>query len=75
MIEKLLNSLSGDNMERLRWLVSRRLNIAPYGQSDEEVIKCALHLLLEQSRSGDMGCSAGFDEGRFMALKEAEYGA
>ena len=75
MIEKLLNSISGDNMERLRWLVSRRLKIAPYVQSDEEVIKCALHMLLEQSRGGDVGSSAGFDEGRFMALKEGKYEA
>jgi len=74
MMESMLNSLRSDNMENLRWLVARALGIAPYCQSDEEVIKCGLHLLLEQ-RCSDMGCSAGFDEESYLALKEAKHGA
>ena len=69
MIDLCLEKLRADPIEGLRWYVARALGIAPYGQTDEQVVKCGLHLLME--RQGiEYGGSAAFDEGHFLALKE-----
>ena len=72
MTEMWLDKLRRDPIEQLRWLVARALNIAPYCQSDEEVVKCGLHLLNE--REGEWG-SGSFDTRRFLELKEGTHGA
>jgi hypothetical protein len=48
MTDSLIAALAADPIERLRWIVARALGIAPYGQSDEQVVKCALHLISER---------------------------
>ena len=72
MIETYLEQLQADPLESLRWYVARTLGIAPYAQTDEQVVKCGLHLLTAQ-RAWEQEGSSTFDEGRFLALKEAEY--
>ena len=69
MIALLMEKLRADPLEALRWHVALALGIAPYCQTDEEVVKCGLHLLLE--REGNT-CST-FDEERFIAMREGNY--
>ncbi len=65
-----LAALSDDALEQLRWYVARRLGIAPYCQSDAEVVKCGLHLLSEQSGGGEASFNPAFDGLRFERLRE-----
>jgi len=76
MTDALMAALAADPLERLRWLVARTLGIAPYGQSDEQVVKCALHLLAEARAAAEGAGNPGFDAARFAALREeARHGA
>ena len=81
MTEKLLQELDGDCMERLKWLVCRRLGIKPgsWGwrrMSARRVIRCACHLALDargsagaaDSGGGERASAAGFDLERFREL-------
>jgi hypothetical protein len=70
MTDSLIAALAADPIERLRWIVARALGIAPYGQSDEQVVKCALHLISERGTAD--GGNPGFDPRRFAELREAE---
>ena len=69
MIAAFMEKLRADPMEQLRWHVAAQLGIAPYCQTDEEVVKCGLHLLLEQEGN----TCPGFDEERFIAMREGKY--
>ena len=66
MIGRWLAELQADPLERLRWYVTRELGIEPYGQTDEQVVKCGLHLLAERQ---EQMVNPGFDPLRFSELK------
>ena len=74
MIYEYLERLRSDPLECLRWYVALALGIAPYSQSDEEVVKCGLHLLGEHAASAPED-NPYFDETQFVAMKEGRYGA
>ena len=71
MTQKYIEKLRNDPVEQLRWHVAMALGIAPYCQSDEEVVKCGLHLLAQQVSYA----SGSFDEKRFAEMKEGKYEA
>ena len=83
MTEKLLEELSGDCWERLRWVVCRRLGILPgsWGwrlMTRRRALRCACQLALDERESGgtrraaagefERGESGGFDMERFRQL-------
>ena len=83
MTEKLLEELAGDSLERLKWLVGRRLGIVPGSRAwrrltARRVLRFACHLALDARERGDSGrfdnrdeergTAAGFDMERFREL-------
>lgn len=79
--EKLMEKLAGDCMERLRWVVCRRLGILPGTpgwrfMSARRVLKYACHMALDARENGarmpgaqrESGSAAEFDMERFRAL-------
>lgn len=82
MTERLLEELAGDSLERLKWLVCRRLGILPgswlwHSMTARRVLRCACHMALDaRSRGGfadggaesERGAAEGFDWERFREL-------
>lgn len=78
--ERLLEELAGDCMERLKWVVCRRLGIAPgswgwYLMSGRRVLRYACHMALDARERGgeaaaglEAGTAGGFDLERFREL-------
>ncbi len=58
MTQRLLEELDGDCLERLKWLVCRRLGILPgswgwYAMTARRVIRFACHLALDARERGE----------------------
>lgn len=81
MTERLLEELDADSVERLKWLVCRRLGIVPGSWSwrlmtGRRAVRLACHMALDARDTAgagpeEAGQGAGFDMERFRAMKEA----
>lgn len=74
MMQELMQRLGENSAERLRWLVCRGLGVFPYSElSDESIIKCGLHMLLDRRDGGaEFSKNSAFDEAGYLMAKEAE---
>lgn len=74
-MEKLLETLEGDAVERLRWKLCRLFGVAPWsrlGQSltEEQCLELAAHWVLDsREQRGQSPENPGFDMDRFRKLK------
>lgn len=76
--QKLLESLEGDCVERLRWLVLKEFGVLPGSKragalSDRDCIRCAAHMVLDRrertrERGFEGAVNTGFEQRRFEAL-------
>lgn len=75
--EKLINELSADPMERLRWTVLRAFNVLPSSadaksMSDDDCIRFAAHMLID--RRGFSMQNPNFSMEKYLSITEAENG-
>jgi hypothetical protein len=81
--EELLEAIANSPLERLRWLVLSRFNVLPGSKqagelSDEDVIVCGAHMVLEQrgkrtlSGGFETGVNSSFERARFAGLSGGE---
>ncbi len=78
--DDIISQLERDYLERLKWLVLREFRILPGSRtalemSDEDVIKCGAHMVLDQkmrfeAEISERGRNGSFDEQRFSELAE-----
>ncbi|MGI5985032.1 MAG: hypothetical protein GXY01_02730 [Clostridiales bacterium] len=78
--EEIIARLEGDYLERLKWFVLREFRVLPTSKearemSDEDIIICGAHMILDKRMCFDTsgfeeGCNGCFDEERFALLSE-----
>ncbi|NLH01873.1 MAG: hypothetical protein GX488_08275 [Clostridiales bacterium] len=78
--EDLISQLENDYIQRLKWFVLREFKVLPCSDdakklSDEDVIMCGAHMVLDRRMCSDVSeCESSqngsFDEARFARLSE-----
>ncbi len=73
MMENLLKELEQNHTERLRWLICKKLGVSPSELSDENVIKCGLHMLIDKRVSGaEFTINSAFEEESFLGFMRGD---
>lgn len=80
--EELLSAVEGDKLERLKWIVLRRLGVSPVSWqarllSGRRAVICACQLLLDlrSSSSAPGAGNSGFDMEKFKEMRRNAWAA
>lgn len=74
--EELINTLSADPMERLRWTVLRAFNVLPCSEAakqmtDDDCMRFAAHMVID--KNGGTVPNPNFSMEKYMSIREAEH--